>query len=440
MLRILQMNLERARAAHDVAWKDAIGNNVDILAISEPNRKICQQEGWHMDKRGDVAVRICNRQVEVNKIVTGSSYIQVSLEGIELFVVYISPNITVQKFKEIVDKVMDKASRNPKKSMVTGDLNSKSQIWGSPTTDERGQYLEEWMAQMAWGTANSGEHTFERGNPKSHIDVAIAAEEVLRKMKKWQIHFDNPFTYHGTISMEIKVGGRTRQDAANKVFLEKEKFATALKNIDWEKGGDVYEKILKAYNTSLSAERGSTSKKPFWWNEVIAESRNKYKNLRRVYTRANRAGRGEKREVAEQMRSERDKMKREIRRSKRQHCKSLLEELEADIWGEGYRIVTRHLQSGALSYKLPTKRRREIIKKLFSNTNEGFRKTHAICEVPSVFSNQELKIAINAMKNGKAPGPDGLTTEVLKMAHEIAPVKMLEMFNELLRKQEFPKR
>lgn len=120
-----------------------------------------------MDKRGDVAVRICNRQVEVNKIVTGSSYIQVSLEGIELFVVYISQNITVQKFKEIVDKVMDKASRNPKKSMVTGDLNSKSQIWGSPTTDERGQYLEEWMAKMAWGTANSGEHTFERGNPRA---------------------------------------------------------------------------------------------------------------------------------------------------------------------------------------------------------------------------------------------------------------------------------
>lgn len=71
--------------------------------------------------------------------------------------------------------------------------------------------------------------------------MAIAAEEVLRKMKKWQIHFDNPFTYHGTISMEIKMGGRTRQDAANKVFLEKEKFATALKNIDWEKGGDIYE-------------------------------------------------------------------------------------------------------------------------------------------------------------------------------------------------------
>lgn len=50
-IRVLQLNLERARAAHDIAWNDSIAHAVDLMIVSEPNEKICSTEGWSMDKK-----------------------------------------------------------------------------------------------------------------------------------------------------------------------------------------------------------------------------------------------------------------------------------------------------------------------------------------------------------------------------------------------------
>lgn len=36
-LHLLQLNLGRARAAHDLEWAEAMKNEVDLIIISEPN-------------------------------------------------------------------------------------------------------------------------------------------------------------------------------------------------------------------------------------------------------------------------------------------------------------------------------------------------------------------------------------------------------------------
>ncbi|XP_044754969.1 uncharacterized protein LOC123313924 [Coccinella septempunctata] len=137
-------------------------NKVDLMFISEPNRKICSKECWFMDKRGDVAVKVCSRTIELEGIKLYNGYICVSLPKLKIYATYIPPNVTMQRFKESADAVFEKAAQQPQASIILGDLNSKSEIWGSPRADLRGEHIEGWLSQLRWGAANSGKHTFER--------------------------------------------------------------------------------------------------------------------------------------------------------------------------------------------------------------------------------------------------------------------------------------
>jgi hypothetical protein len=59
-------------------------------------------------------------------------------------------------------------------------------------------------------------------------------------------------------------------------------------------------------------------------------------------------------------------------------------------------------------------------------------------EDPPLFSGQEIAEASARIKSGKAPGPDNLTPEVDKRSIEAAPEYFKQVFNNLLRQNEFP--
>lgn len=93
---------------------------------------------------------------------------------------------------------------------------------------------------------------------------------------------------------------------------------------------------------------------------------------------------------------------------------------------------------GNTSFKLPAARRKKILRDLFPNTTNKPRRIIPEASTPEPFTEEELRQAIKGIKNGKAPGPDGLTVEALKLAFEIIPEKLLAKFNDLLKKQDFP--
>lgn len=98
--------------------------------------------------------------------------------------------------------------------LIESDINTKSVLWGSPTPDQKGEYWDEWMAQCNQQVMNNKKPTFERGTPRSHIDVTLAGAGLSTKIIKWDVLDEQVFTYHKFIQYEIgnkvfRLQGRT---------------------------------------------------------------------------------------------------------------------------------------------------------------------------------------------------------------------------------------
>lgn len=436
MIKILQTNLGRSRAAHDIAWAAAEQNACDIVVIAEPNKKMCQSKNWLTDKRSDVAVVFLNGAVEAGEIRREEGYVRVRINGVYVYAVYISPNIAIEDFKEKTNEIFRDLKRHRKQAVLIGDVNAKSHLWGSPIEDARGGHVEDWTAQLSWMAMNTGQPTFIRGNSRSHIDVTLCSDTLSQKIRRWEIKNENPFTYHGHIYFEMKGDKDKRNCQPRVVEIKQEVLTETLKTAQ----GNFYEKLMNAYKQA-SKIRQKLRTVPYWWNPDIEESRKKCVKIRRTLQRS--IGREAENDnlienLREQLRQQRRNLKRSIRRAKSAQWRSILTELDEDIWGQGYKIVTSNLRGNTTRYKIPEEEVENILTTLFPST--GLKLVRTIVENPPKedFTPMELKNAIGSLKNKKAPGTDGITNEILKLAYAQIPEEMLSFYNELLRNCEFP--
>jgi hypothetical protein len=112
----------------------------------------------------------------------------------------------------------------------------------------------------------------------------------------------------------------------------------------------------------------------------------------------------------------------------------LQESVENDQWGKGYRIATGKFQKKT---PLSLEERREAVAKLFP--------IRPIAEWPRVeigavepFTTDELRTAALKLRPGKAPGPDGIPPEVIRLLAEVVPRTLLSLMNGLFAAARFP--
>lgn len=204
---------------------------------------------------------------------------------------------------------------------------------------------------------------------------------------------------------------------------------------------DLVTVIGEATRESTTIIRNGGREKPYWWNIDIENQRAKCLRLRRAVTRANARnipGNEERIRLQTQYKDSCKELKRLIFRSKREHWKNLCSELENDVWGSGYKIVMKHLGSQSLPYNLSLDQKTEIIEQLFPKREDQWIRGEKIQEGVSPFTIDELDKAAEQIKHGKAPGPDRIPPEAVKLAVKIIPLILLEILNNLLGRQEFP--
>ena len=195
MIRVLQTNLGRSRAAHDLA---------DATAVRKQNNN------WLSDRNFDVAIKIRNRHMGIKYHTKGNKgWIRI--------------------------KIMTEVKTREREAIIMGDINAKSYQWGSATTDVRGEYWTRWMAEINSIVQNEETTlTFIRGESKSYIDVTCATMKIAKDIKSWKVLDDEGeiLTYHQYIYFEIRKTtnpGRREVVIRNMSLLNQEMFIKKLK-------------------------------------------------------------------------------------------------------------------------------------------------------------------------------------------------------------------
>lgn len=450
--KILQTNLGRCRAAHDIADAVAAEKEIDLVIISEPNVNLVRKGKLLSDNRTDVAISVKNRNVGISKVEKGEGFVKVLFEDWLLVGCYISPNVSIQIFKDFIDSVMTQLRDHRGEAILAGDLNAKSVLWGSPYSDARGDYISEWAAELNLVICNTGKTpTFERGTSSSFIDVTGATAKIAKKIRGWEVLRGEVLTYHNHIIFEVDLGTSFISKPKHKqVFFDRDKYLTKIReereNAKIDTLEDLMSVINKASKESTRIIKGNKRKMPFWWNESIENQRRLCcwfrRKIFRLKKRRNTDSAKQKEEwekINEEYKISRKALKKLISQSKREHWGKMVDELESDVWGTGYQVVVKRLGMHTLPFNLTLKQKKEIIHWLFPQNEDTWRRGENIHEDILPFTIAELNEAADQIKIGKAPGPDSIPPEAIKIAVYELSEPFLKVLNNLLICQEFPK-
>lgn len=448
-LRVLQVNLNRSKGAHDMAHATAMREHADIIVAGEPNVNLVKRGGWIVDTRVDVAVHILNSNVQMVGVESKDGRVVLRLVDCDIHCSYITPNNTVTEFQEEVDLIMQDIRRNGREALLIGDLNVKSPEWGSPVTDQRGRILSEYMSQLNMVAHNQGQlPTFVRGSSASFIDVTLSTTNIAKKVGNWEVLQGETLSDHKHIRFDIQTRHRIRPKQFKRIVrldevLFRSKIEAKLSSFgeqvltvrEWtELLGNARKESVVVYH------RDGNGNVPYWWNSEVDEQRKKCIGLRRKLTRLNGKNPSSVEALClrDDYKENRRRLQGLINTSKRESWRKLCDDLENDIWGDGYRIAMKQLKVTPPKWSLTPETEVNMLSALFLNAPDAWDKEVGIQNVPP-FSLQEVYRAGERMKTGRSPGPDRIPTEAIKIVLEVHPEALLKTLNVLLNKQKFPR-
>lgn len=455
MLKFLQLNLNRCHATHDLLTQSAREEKIDVILGQEPNKRRTGNSYCDIDK--DCLIQCRNGQL-IKEHSQGNGWVCVELPKVVAYSCYFSPNKTLEEFENYLHRLGANIKLHGKKQILLGgDLNAKATIFGSPVVNDKGRILEEWIESLELVVLNQGNiPTFSNANGSSLIDITIATAEIGKHIKNWHVEEDTEnLSPHRTIRFDLATTG-ANDKSLNPATPRGWKISTE----GWKKltercttntfspindirtPQELTHAITKLCDECFTRKRSSKHAHPpvYWWTPEIAEKRRTCIRLRRTEVRLNRTASMDRRIAAKERYKEAKRdLKAEIEKEKKKAWRELCEELENDIWGKGYQIVT-----GKFCQKPRTRLGKE---ETIAQVDRLFPK-HPINRWQEIlitenevqpFETAELQLAAARMKAKKAPGPNSIPPEVLKEVATKNPDVVLSVMNRCLNEGEFPK-
>jgi endonuclease/exonuclease/phosphatase family metal-dependent hydrolase len=456
MIKLLQTNLNRSRAAHQLLHKTIQEEEIDVVTISKPNKLIATKERWYMDAEKDVAVKVVNKALKVAGYKPRRHFAAIEIGDVKLISCYASPNSPLENFEDLLEELeWEIRNSTGENILLNGDFNAKSHECNSPTEYSRGRTLSEWVASNGLVVQNKGQTpTYVRGASESYIDLTLTSRALSRRVRNWYVNAEENLSDHQNIIFAL-VHGRPGNEnkARRRIEVQGWKYSESRKQqlkeaiqVEFEKLDELNERsgseaLKAACSNTLPPKRTKSRRKPsYWWTGKIAELRRKCLACKRKLTRTRRKNNAEREPLLgrylDKYKKAKRAIKREIKASKEKAWKMVVEVVEGDLWGDGWSIVTKRtgMRSAA---ELDPEDRLALAKKLFPADPV------TVWIVPTVenveeFTVDELTRAAAKIKSGKAAGPDGIPPEAIKLAVATDPERMLEIMNGLLRRGEFP--
>jgi endonuclease/exonuclease/phosphatase family metal-dependent hydrolase len=477
-LGFIQANVNHCIAAQDLLIQSMTQWQTAIAVIAEPYC-VRSRDDWAGDHSDTVAV-VAQLQAEgaspFRKVTKGRGCVLVVLADVAVVGVYFSPNKSVMEFEQFLAEVGALVTEaHPTPVVVAGDFNAKSRLWGSPTSDVRGEMVEEWAVSTGVVLLNKGSiDTCVRHQGGSIVDLSFASPTLARRICDWRVVedvetlSDHRYIRFDIVSMPAVASGATHLEAEfprwRLATLDKEKASEAAIVARWsglEGGSNVDVRcdelqlaLTGICDAAMQRARGIPPRtQVYWWRPHLADLRKECHAAQRRYTRSR--GRRIRDPAAEDQllsayRDARKAFSLAIKAAKDEAWKEWLGTLDGDPWGRPYKVVSQKLRPWAppLTKSLEPSFVGPVVDSLFPSRGEWVPPVMAPVaeestvpeDVPPV-SMAELGAAVSRLrlKNG-APGPDGIPGRLITAVMPIIEGEVQSLLSLCLESGRFPRR
>lgn len=470
-IKIIQINLNNSWSALDLLKQFMIEKDVGLSLISEPPSGLKESNICFLSKDNSAAVLWRPeraREWNCRVVCRGKGFIMICLDDVHIISCYESPNVRNNIYLRFLDTLDRACNAVIGPVMVCGDFNAHSTLWGSPTTDRRGEFVERWSAAKDLRLLNVGEvYTCVRPQGCSVIDLTWASPCLLERVKNWSV-LENTETLSDHQYLEFSLKSSKHRSVQSKVKLQKrwnfnkldcELFCEILEflasmeipdNIGQEP--EKYTRWLmdlmkSACNAAapvvaLKNKRRQT----YWWSAEIAELRNIAVKARRNWCRSKYSSNNVDVICKKDAYTKAKKALRNvIKKAKNVAWTELINSIDSDPWGLPYKLVMGRLRrsSPALSETLDEGTLNRLLNSLFPGEPSNL----APPEIPSAVDEEGLEVGIHELvrlirkrpSKKAAPGPDNVKFSVWKKIPDIILRHLANLFTSCLERGVFPK-
>lgn len=457
-MEVIQINLKHCEAAQDLLWQNMAETKCDVAIISEPYRIPDNNGLWVTDKCKSAAINTSGRY-PIQEVVsnTQEGFVVAKVNGVYLCSCYAPPRWTIEEFEEMLD-TLTRVVINKKPIVIAGDFNAWAREWGSKKTNRRGKSILESLAKLDVYIANTGTHNTYHGNGhESIIDITFCSQSIINNTN-WRVTEEYTGSDHYTVRYKVRNAGIRKESDGPRTSCQSIRWKT--KELNKEMLCDAFE-LMTGKKDKMTARQLTNivrdacdmamprktnpkhRRKPaYWWNDEIAGKRAKCHKARRQAQRAktdvSRVSYGEL------YRAARAELVHAIKESKKLKFRELCESINDSPWGLGYKTAMAKLKGPTYGKETHPDKLKVIIDELFPTHKEAAwmeygdgNHTDDRMKERKITDEELLNIAKRLSLN-KAPGPDGIPNEVLKVLITNYPGKFRRTFQQCLDDCHFP--
>lgn len=430
------------------------------------------------------AIIILNSEIDVVQLVEVSDEHIVCAQLItcvgEIFVVSlycqfsdeISPYI--RKMERVIGKLQGKSI------IICADVNAKSSLWYSGTSDERGELIEDFIQANDIIVINQPNNspTFCSASGQSNIDVTLASPNVADRIINWKVEEKLTISDHNAITFRVRKVDQYQPRVVNSFP------GFAMKNANWEALAasikEVFNKNMKKYIIQADPESAERlvrenlrlcchrvlrkRKKPTnsipWWTDELAQKRQEVMKRRKKVNRCRKLGMNLslQRTMDLYKRSKND-YNRLIKETKQRSWENFVTKIgNEDPWSIVYKIVTNKVKTADILYSVgagddatydyeTTVRR--LLHKIVPNDNKemetelhveivNYNNKYINYNMEPLITAEEVADAVRKTKNGKASGLDDISPEIVKTLWRAKPEILLDLYNNCFLAEKYP--
>ena len=376
---------------------------------------------------------------------------------------YLPPNSnpTLKEIENLIRQL-------PSPFILVGDFNAHSPLWGGTTTNPKGKIIEDLLLKNNLCIFNDKTQTYENLNAqiKSAIDLSIC-DPILFQNFSWSVLDDLHGSDHHPITLtSIKPPKNSFPQKWNFKKADWTSFAAdCKKQLNLQSANQNYNSFFNILTEICLKHIPKTSPKPrknkSWFTEECRQAIARKKRAYRLFVKT------KSEQSLKEYKICRAQARRILRQSKRETFKKYISKINnrtpmSKVWqmikklrgstgspiqhvfnNDGSISETDHSISNTLAETISKNSSSENYTKNFQNHKN---KTESKCIDFSSFEEKdynlpftlsELKLCINDLSNS-APGPDQIHNLILKHLPEETILLLLNIFNDIYTKQEFP--